>query len=117
MCWNYSPAIMVYLDQHGGRDYLGVVLQYVIKESTLNDQNAFIELINKNLSSEIGENIMSLAQQWMAEGELRGELKGKYDGKLETASNMLAEGCDPVFIVKVTGLTLAQVKSISEKTE
>ncbi len=50
---------------------------------------------------------MSLAQIWKAEGELK--------GKLETARNMLAEDCDPVFIVKVTGLTLAEVKAIQQK--
>jgi predicted transposase/invertase (TIGR01784 family) len=104
-------TIMIYLDQHGGRDYLGIVLQYVIKESTLTDRNTFIELINKNLSKETGENIMSLAQQWRAEGVL----EGKLEGKIETARNMLAEGCDPVFIVKVTGLTLLEIQAIQEK--
>jgi predicted transposase/invertase (TIGR01784 family) len=105
-------TIMKILDQHEGRAYLGIVLQYVIQASSLHDQNAFIELINKNLSSETGENIMSLAQIWKAEGELKGKLEGELKGKLETAKNMLAEGCDPVFIVKVTGLSLAEIQGI-----
>ena len=114
-------AIMQQLDQNDGREYLGIVLQYVINESTLNDQNAVIDLINKNLSNEMGENIMSLAQQWKAEGELKGELKGKLKGelkgKIETARNMLAEGCDLAFIAKVTGLPHAEVQAIQHNKD
>ena len=56
---------------------------------------------------------MSLAQQWKAEGELKGELKGK----IETARNMLAEGCDLAFIAKVTGLPHAEVQAMQHNKD
>jgi len=41
--------------------------------------------------------------------------ESKLEGKLETARNMLAEGSDLAFIVKVTKLPLEQIKSLQIK--
>ena len=53
---------------------------------------------------------MSLATQLKEEGRLEGELKKER----EIAKRMLEEGSDPAFVVKVTGLSLEQLKEIQK---
>ena len=58
---------------------------------------------------------MSLAEKIRLEGELRGKLEGELQGKLETAQNMILEGSDPVFLMKVTKLPLNKIKELQAK--
>ena len=90
--------------RQGGDDFIGIVLQYIIESAELSDKIAFIELINTNISYEIGEKIMTVKEQWKQEGELK--------SKMEIARRMLAEGSDLAFITKVTGLSIAQIRSL-----
>jgi predicted transposase/invertase (TIGR01784 family) len=57
---------------------------------------------------------MTVLDEILAEGELRGIEKGREEGiekgKLETAKNMKAEGIAISVILKVTGLTDEQLK-------
>lgn len=99
------------LENSGGGDYLALVLQYLLERGELSDKDAFFNLIEQQISHQVGEKIMSLAEQLRQEGVREGELKGK----LEIAKRMLAEGSDPVFIEKVTGLSIDQVKKIAKE--
>ncbi len=53
---------------------------------------------------------MSLATQLKEEGRLEGELN-KERG---IAKGMLEEGSDPTFVVRVTGLSLEQIKELQK---
>ena len=68
-----APTLKTLVHQ-GGDDFIGVVLQYIIESAEISDNDALIELINTNVSYEIGEKIMTPAEKWRQEGELRGEL-------------------------------------------
>ncbi len=103
--------LMQQVDKQGGGDYLAIVLQYLLERGELSDKDAFFNLIEQQISHQVGEKIMSLAEQLRQEGVREGELKGK----LEIAKRMLAEGSDPVFIEKVTGLSIDQVKKIAKE--
>ena len=103
--------ILKKLDQNNGRDFIGIVLQYILERGELSDEETFFKIINTNVSHETGEKIMSLAEKIRLEGELKGELKGK----IETAQNMILEGSDPVFIMKVTKLPLNKIKELQAK--
>ena len=98
--------LMRQVDKQGGSDCLALVLQYLLERGELSDKEAFFNLIDQQISHQVGEKIMSLAEQLKQEGMREGELKGK----LEIAQRMLAEGSDPVFIEKVTGLSIEQIK-------
>ena len=102
-----APILKI-IDQNNGRDYIGVVLQYILERAELSDQAAFFELINTNVSHETGEKIMSIAQKLRTEGKL----EGKLEEKINTAKKMLTEGIDPVFVSKITELTLSQIKKL-----
>jgi predicted transposase/invertase (TIGR01784 family) len=93
--------------QSGGRDYILIVLQYVLERGELKDKKAFFELINMQISPEVGEKIMSLAEQLKAEGRV--------EGTLEIAERLLAEKVELAFIAKITGLSLAKIKELQKK--
>lgn len=94
------------LDNAGGRDFIAIVLQYLLERGELSDKEAFFELIDTQISHEVGEKIMSLAEQLREEGELR--------KSIEIAKKMLDEGSDLVFVAKVTGLSLDKIKKLQK---
>ena len=118
--------ILRYLAQSGGEDYVSIVLQYFLERSELRDKEAFFELINTEISVEIGERVMTLAerlvaegmqkgmQEGMAEGIQKGMQKGMQKGKLEVAESLLSEGLALDFIAKVTGLPAERIKELQE---
>ncbi len=55
-------GLLHHIDQTGGRDYIAIVLQYILERGELRDKQAFFELINHQISPEVGEKIMSLAE-------------------------------------------------------
>ncbi len=94
------------IDQAGGRDYISIVLQYLLERAELKDRQKFFELINTQISPEVGEKVMSLAEQFKAEG--------KIESKIEMAECLLAEGVEIAFVQRVTGLPLAKIKEIQK---
>ena len=110
-CLREITPIFKKLLQQGGNDFIGVVLQYIIESAEISDKVALIELINTNISYEIGEKIMTAVEQWKQEGEF----KGISDERNKIALRMLAEGSDISFVIKVTGLTTEQIKTLQKK--
>jgi predicted transposase/invertase (TIGR01784 family) len=94
------------LDNAGGRDFIAIVLQYLLERGELSDKEAFFKLIDTQISHEVGEQIMSLAEQLKEEGRIEKEN--------EIAMRMLEEGSDPAFVAKVTGLSLDKIKKLQK---
>ena len=99
-------ATLRHLDNAGGRDYIEIVLQYLLERGELSDNEAFFKLIDTQISHEVGEKIMSLAEQLKEEGRIEKER--------EIAKRMLNEGMDPALVAKVTGLSLNKVKMLQK---
>jgi len=94
------------LDNAGGRDFIAIVLQYLLERGELSDKEAFFKLIDTQISHEVGEKIMSLAEQLKEEGRIEKER--------ELAKRMLDEGAEPAFVAKVTGLSLDKIKMMQK---
>ena len=107
--------ILRYLAQSGGEDYVSIVLQYFLERSELRDKEAFFELINTEISVEIGEKVMTLAERLVAEGMQKGRVEGMQKGKLEVAECLLSEGLELNFVAKVTGLPSEQIQELQEQ--
>jgi len=101
-------GLLAQLDQLGGREFVEIVLQYVLERGELKDREQFFELINDNISHEVGGDIMTLAEQIRDEGRIEGELKGK----LEVAKQLLEDGAEPAFVAKITKLPLPTIKDL-----
>jgi predicted transposase/invertase (TIGR01784 family) len=65
---------------------------------------------NKDFYKLLEAEYMTVLDKILEEGELKGIEKGIEKGKIETARNMMLEGIEVSVIVKVTGLTLEQLK-------
>lgn len=102
------------LDNAGGRDFIAIVLQYLLERGELSDKEAFFKLIDTQISHEVGEKIMSLAEQLKEEGRIEGKLEGELEGKQEIAKRLLEENTDPAFVAKVTGLSLDKIKLLQK---
>jgi recombination-promoting nuclease RpnB len=98
------------LDNAGGRDFIAIVLQYLLERGELSDKDAFFKLIDTQVSREVGEKIMSLAEQLKEEGRIEGEL----NKEREIAQRMLDAGAEPAFVAKVTGLSLDKIKMLQK---
>lgn len=100
-----------------GREHVEIVLQYVLEQGDIGDKEAFFQLVDERVSHEVGEKIMSLGKVLREEGKLEGlqegKLEGLQEGKWQVARKMLIEGVEPVFIAKVTGLSLKVIQRIS----
>ena len=66
-----------------------------------------------DLPQEIRGDVMTIAEQLMEMGELKGVEKTKH----ETATKALKEGADPRFVSRITDLDLATVLKIKEEIE
>ncbi|MBA2650536.1 MAG: Rpn family recombination-promoting nuclease/putative transposase [Legionella sp.] len=107
-------GLMHELDRSGGRDFLAIVLQYIIERGEISDKDEFFNLIDTKISPEVGEQIMSLAKELKEEGRLEGRLEGELNKEREIAKRLLKEESDPAFILKVTGLSLEEIKELDK---
>ena len=48
------PILMISFSVKHGDDFIGIVLQYILEGAEISDKIALIELINTNISYEIG---------------------------------------------------------------
>ena len=106
--------ILHQLDNEGGRDFIAIVLQYLLERGELSDKEAFFKLIDTQISHEVGEKIMSLAQQLKEEGRIEGMHEGELKKEKEIAKRLLDAGSDPAFVAKVTDLSLDKIKMLQK---
>ena len=66
-----------------------------------------MDIMHNQLSPNMESEIMSLAKKIKDEGKL--------EGTFEIAQKMLADGVEPVFVAKYTGLSLDQIKQLDTK--
>src|SRR3990167_6221307 len=71
----------------------------------------FANIAGEEISEMAKEDIMTIAEQMMHRGIEQGELKKS----IEIARRMIAEGSNPAFIMKVTGLSLDKIKELQKK--
>ena len=77
------------------------------------------ELMRNKISPKVGDEIVSLAERLIEEGREEGREAGREEGELkksfEIARSMLIEGCEPVFVAKVTQLPINTIKELQKK--
>jgi len=110
------------LDDHSQQwlDFIRTLLHYAIGTGNVNDIDHLVEESHR-LPQPIGDTFMTIAEQLEARGEAKGRAEGEALGEVKgvkkTAFNLLKEGTDPLFVAKVTGLSLDDVKRLQENIE
>ena len=81
------------LEIHEYRDLLYVVVKYIVEVGTVSDKQKFVDLVTYALPE--GEKNMTIAEEWLKEGEQKGYQKGIYagieQGKAEGKAEDIAE--------------------------
>jgi len=73
----------------------------------------FANIAGEEISVQAKEDIMTIAEQMMH----RGIEKGIEKGKIDLIKNMLANGVDPLFIAKNTGISIHEIKEIQKNMQ
>lgn len=111
--------LMRRITQSGGRDYVSIVLQYALERGELKNKQAFFELVNNEISLEVGEKVMTLAEQLRDEGRMEGRMEGRAEGRIEerieVAKRLLTAGTEVTFVAKITGISVEKLKALQSK--
>jgi predicted transposase YdaD len=94
----HNETIVDVLSWAGVKEFISIVLQYILEHAEMRNKQAFFEFVTIDISPEIGSEVMTLAEQLRQEGKL--------ENQLEIAKRLLAEKVEFAFISKITGLSL-----------
>jgi len=99
-----------------------IVLTYILDRGEISNKDTFIALVKQSLSPKVGEKIVTIAEQFKAEGRQQGIEQGIEQGIQQSiekiAKKMLSEkiglsGPDLVaFIQRITGLPKEKIEGL-----
>jgi predicted transposase/invertase (TIGR01784 family) len=95
------------LEQANSKTFAETVLIYILDRGEMSDKEAFMNLVKTQLLPEVGEKIMTIAEQLKAEGIEK--------GIHQVAIKLLEQGCDVEFVAKATELDISEVNLLKEK--
>jgi len=90
-----------------GKNLAEMVLTYILDRSEMSNRDTFIDMVRAGLSPEVGDKIVTIAEQFKAEG--------KAEGIHLVAINLLEQGSDVAFVARVTKLSLDEVKRLNDQ--
>jgi predicted transposase/invertase (TIGR01784 family) len=96
--------LIKYLEQSDGKILAETVLTYILDRGELGNKNTFFDLVKTNLGSDVGEKIMTIAEQLKAEG--------MQQAMEQVAERLLAENEDPARVATLTSLPLEKIKEL-----
>ncbi|ETX07010.1 Rpn family recombination-promoting nuclease/putative transposase [Candidatus Entotheonella palauensis] len=102
----------------GGLNYLQVFVLYVLSTQDREEVSAFGEVLRRYGT---GGEVMSYAQELLAEGRAEGRVEGRAEGKMraevEMIESFLREGVGWAVIERATGLDKAQFEALKQQVE
>jgi predicted transposase/invertase (TIGR01784 family) len=96
-----------------GKNLAEIVLTYILDRSEMSSRDTFIDMVKTGLSPEVGDKIMTLREQFKAEGKIEGKVEGIH----LVAANLLKQGSDVAFVAKVTNLSLDEVRHLKDQVK
>lgn len=99
--------IIAEIDSEGERRFSAILLNYVVEHGEFSKSRKFLKAIQGQVPVKFEEEIVTLAQQFAAEGAAK--------SKAQIALNLLRETGDPDFTGRVTGLSPKQIKKLQEQ--
>jgi len=89
------------------------VLEYYVSKGTITNSEQFSNYVAQQISKEMGEDMATLAEQWLSEGEERGIKKSAH----RIARNLLARGLRPEIIAQDSGLPVSVVLELKAEIQ
>jgi len=116
--WLHREALKI------GDDYVKLYVQYIIDVFSKGDAALFAKMMNEYLSKELGEETMTIAQQWKAEGLQKGmaiaqqwKAEGREEGLQQVARVLLLKKAAESLIAEITGLSLDEIENIKKELD
>ncbi len=104
------------LEEQGYRDEVVDLLYYLYSEGNLSHSSKFWPFLHRKFSKEVEEEVMTLRQQDIQQGEQRGLQQGTQKALQETALRMLqSKQFEIETIAKITQLSIAEIESLAKK--
>ena len=94
------------LEKTNGKNFVEIVLTYILDRGEMN-KDEFLGLVKAELSPEVGEKFMTVAEQLKAQG--------KAEGAHKVALNLLAKNYAIELVAEVTELNLDEVRLLKEQ--
>ncbi len=96
------------LEHKNGYEVIEAVLKYLLERGEMS-KTSFVNLVEKELSPKIGDKIMTVAEQFFAEGA--------HIAHLETARALFLKGMSIANIAEVTTLSVEEIQAEAEKIQ
>lgn len=103
------------LEQLDGKNLAENVLVYILDRGELGNKKSFIDMVKTEFSPKIGEKIMTISEQFKAEGIQQGIQQGIEKGMHQVAMKLLKENYTIEFIAKITGLYVNEIELLKEQ--
>lgn len=107
-------GLLKQLEKTNGKSYAEIVLTYILDRGELGNKDIFLDLVRSELTPELGDKMMTIAEQLKAEGMQQGMQQGIEKGKLEVAERLLAQKIELALIAEVTGLSLQKIEELKK---
>ncbi|ETW92586.1 MAG: hypothetical protein ETSY1_43010 [Candidatus Entotheonella factor] len=104
------------LEPSGGINYVRVFLTYILQTQDREAIELFQEALQRQ-TPQLGGDLMTYAQELLAEGRTEGRTEGKLRTQVEVIEGMLQEGIAWAVIERVTGVHEAQFQSLKKQVE
>ncbi len=100
--------------ESGGINFVRVFLIYIIATQDPETVSEFAKLMKKQ-SENMEEEMITAAEAYMREGEMKGKMEGKMETTIEMIENFLKQGVDWDIIQQATGIDQKNFQSLKEK--
>lgn len=117
---NMAPYLQLILDLlkliqelENGKKYAEGIIFYILDRGEI-DKEDFLEKIQTQLSPEIGEDVMTVAEQLRQEGIQQGIRQGIQQDRIIMAARLISRGVDESLIAETTELSLEQIRKLKE---
>jgi len=100
----------------GGINYVRLFVLYILATQEPEAAQSFREVLQRH-APEVGDDLMTYAQQLLAEGRAEGEQKGMIKTQVEVIEGFLREGVEWPVIERATGVNEAQFQALKQQFE
>jgi predicted transposase/invertase (TIGR01784 family) len=102
------------LEKADGKNFIEVVLTYILDRGELSNKDTFIDLVTTRLAPDVGKKIMTIAEQLKAEGIQQGIHEGLYKAGIVLAK--LKQGININVIAQETGLSIEEIELLKKSS-
>lgn len=88
---------------------------YIISSMNIPKSEQFVEILVSELPEELGETVMTIAEQLIQKGRMEGREEGREEGQIQIILKMIRSGMQMHIISEITGFSIVQLEKINSQ--